>query len=88
MAMADAQITATITQKQTRLTAYLNHEAYMLSTDGVQSYGIGTKNLRRYDTELSQVRAAIDQLEKDIRELNRQLAGVKSHKAVAGVPWG
>ncbi len=87
MAMTDAQITATITQKQTRLTAYLDREAYMLSTDGVQSYGIGTKNLRRYDTELSQIRAAIDQLEQEIKELSGQLAGGKPRKAVAVVPF-
>ena len=39
--MARTEITVKLTQKRERLQMYLDREKYMLSPDGVQSYGIG-----------------------------------------------
>ena len=39
--MARKEITVKLTQKRERLQMYLDREKYMLSPDGVQSYGIG-----------------------------------------------
>jgi len=43
--------------KRERLELYLKREAEMLS-GGVQSYGIGSRNLSRYNTDLAAIRAA------------------------------
>lgn len=73
-------------QKKKRLTAYLDREAFMLSQDGVQSYGVGTRNLQRYSTDLGEIRKAITDLEDEIEELAGLMDGQKPRKAVGVVP--
>lgn len=68
-----------------RLDAYLDREQEML-TGGVQSYGIGSRNLSRYQTDLSNVRAAISEIRKEIERLEGQLAGRASRRALGVVP--
>ena len=80
-----ATIEAELTAKRTRLELYLKREAEMLD-GGVQSYGIGSRNLARYNTDLSQIRDAIKQLEKEITNLEGALNGQKPRKAVGVVP--
>lgn len=74
-----------IQAKQQRLAAYLARETEML-TGGVQSYGIGSRNIARYNTELSQIREAIKELEGQIAELEARLAGRSSRKSVGVIP--
>lgn len=71
--------------KQDRLAIYLAREKEML-TGGVQSYGIGSRNLTRYQTDLANVRAAIKELEAEIALLEGQLSGRSVRKAVGVVP--
>ena len=59
------QIEYQLSIKRNRLELYLKREAEMLD-GGVQSYGIGSRNLARYNTDLGSIRAAIKQLEADI----------------------
>lgn len=80
-----ATIEAELTVKRNRLELYLKREAEMLD-GGVQSYGIGSRNLARYNTDLSQIRAAIKQLEDEIANLEGALNGQKPRKAVGVVP--
>lgn len=80
-----ATIEAELTAKRNRLELYLKREAEMLD-GGVQSYGIGSRNLARYNTDLSQIRDAIKQLEKEIANLEDALNGQKPRKAVGVVP--
>ena len=70
--------------KQDRLAIYLTREKEML-TDGVQSYGIGSRNLTRYQTDLANVRAAIKELEAEIAILEGQLSGRSARKSVGVV---
>ena len=74
-----------LTSKRTRLELYMQREAEMLS-GGVQSYGIGSRNLARYNTDLGQIRAAIKMLESEIAQLEAALSGQKPRKAVGVVP--
>ena len=71
--------------KKTRLALYYKQEEKML-TDGIQSYGIGSRNLTRYNTDLAQVRTAIEKLEGEIKELEGLISGTKSRKAVGVIP--
>ena len=80
-----AEITTMLESKRERLTLYLKREAEMLD-GGVQSYGLGTRNVTRYNTDLAQIRAAISELEKEIANLEGQLAGNKARKSVGVVP--
>ena len=80
-----ATIEAELTAKRNRLELYLKREAEMLD-GGVQSYGIGSRNLARYNTDLSQIRAAIKPLEDEIANLEGALNGQKPRKAVGVVP--
>lgn len=80
-----ATIEAELTAKRNRLELYLKREAEMLD-GGVQSYGIGSRNLARYNTDLSQIRAAIKQLEDEIANLEGAMNGQKPRKAVGVVP--
>ena len=80
-----ATIEAELTAKRNRLELYLKREAEMLD-GGVQSYGIGSRNLARYNTDLSQIGDAIKQLEKEITNLEGALNGQKPRKAVGVVP--
>ena len=70
---------------KTRLDLYIKRETEMFD-GGVQSYGLGTRNVTRYNTDLAQIRAAIAELKKEIASLEGQLAGQKPRKAVGVVP--
>lgn len=83
--MDKARIKEKLETKKARLSAYLDRETEML-TGGVQSYGIGSRNLTRYQTDLSNIRAAITELEKEIEQLENQLSGRASRKAIGVVP--
>lgn len=88
--MARTEITVKLTQKQERLQMYLDREKYMLSPDGVQSYGIGagsgSRNVQRYNTDLADVQKMIHQLEEEIKELEAQAEGQRPRKAFGVVP--
>ena len=71
--------------KQTRLNLYYKQEEKML-TDGVQSYGVGSRSLTRYNTDLAQIRDAINKLEEEIEDLEGLLSGNKSRKCVGIIP--
>lgn len=73
-----------LTTKRDRLGLYLKREAEMLD-GGVQSYGIGSRNLARYNTDLATIRAAIKELEDEIAALEGELAGQRPRKAVGVV---
>ena len=75
------QIEYQLSIKRNRLELYLKREAEMLD-GGVQSYGIGSRNL----AALGSIRAAIKQLEADIEALEAALNGEKPRKAVGVVP--
>ena len=82
--MTKAELTQKLADKKARLALYIQREAEMLS-GGVQSYGIGSRNLTRYNTDLAAIRAAIKELEDDIAELEALLNGRKPRKAVGVV---
>lgn len=69
-------------RKRKRLNLYYEREEYMLSPDGVKAYGIGSRNVERYDTDLAKIQAQISGLEKEIKEME---SGKKPRKAVAVV---
>lgn len=79
------QIEIELTSKRERLALYLKREAEMLD-GGVQSYGIGSRNLARYNTDLNAIRTAIKELEDDITALEAALNGQKPRKAVGVIP--
>ena len=83
--MSREAIQKQIDSKKERLAFYLAREKEML-TGGVQSYGIGSRNLARYQTDLSNVRAAIKELEADIALLEGKLSGRSVRKAVGVIP--
>lgn len=83
--MSIEAVKAKLESKKQRLAAYLARETEML-TGGVQSYGIGSRNLSRYQTDLANVRAAIKELEQEIAELEQQLSGRAPRKAVGVIP--
>lgn len=47
---------------------------------GVQSYGIGTRNAARYQTDLAEIRKAIKEMESEIEALSN-----KSQRRAVGV---
>lgn len=69
-----------------RLEKYLAREEEMLSTNGVQLYTIGSRNVQRYNTALSAVQNMIEQLRKRVSKLEAELAGQSPRRAVAVVP--
>lgn len=77
-----ARLEAELAEKKERRTLYLAQEKTML-TGGVQSYGIGSRNRARYNTELSQIRAAIKELSDEIKEIEAKLDGGAARKRVA-----
>lgn len=77
-----ARLDAELTEKRERLALYLGQEKTML-TGGVQSYGIGSRNRARYNTDLAQIRAAIKELGDEIKELEAKLEGGSARKRVA-----
>ena len=74
-----------IKEKKARRSAYLDRETEML-TGGVQSYGIGSRNLTRYQTDLNTIRAAIKELDEEIASLEGQLSGQSVRKSVGVIP--
>ena len=76
---------ADLVEAKSRLELYINQEKKML-TDGVQSYGIGSRNLTRYNTDLAQIREAIKELKKEVEELEGLITGNKSRKCVGVIP--
>ena len=76
---------AQLERKQARLELYYAQEEKIL-TGGVQSYGIGSRSLARYNTDLAQVRAAIDKLNEEIEELEGLLSGDKPRKCRTIIP--
>ncbi len=80
-----AEIEEKIKIKKERLSSYYAREKEMLN-GGVQSYGVGTRNLTRYNTDLNAIRNAIKELEEEIAELEGLLHGRKPRKAFGVVP--
>ncbi len=76
---------ADLEEAKSRLELYIQQEKKML-TDGVQSYGIGSRSLTRYNTDLAQIRDAIKELKKEVEELEGLLTGNKSRKCVGIIP--
>lgn len=83
--MQTTQIKEKLESAKKRLDLYYKRETEMLD-GGVQSYGLGTRSVTRYNTDLAQIRAAISDLKKEIAALEAQLAGGKARKAVGVVP--
>lgn len=75
------RLTRELAEKKERLSLYIEREKVML-TGGVQSYGIGSRNLARYNTDLSQIRAAIKELQDEIEEIEGVLEGGAKRKRV------
>ena len=65
-----------------RLDLYKKREAEMLP-GGVQSYGVGSRNATRYNTDLSTIRSAIKELEDELAELE---GGGARRKALGVIP--
>lgn len=83
--MANKEYMVELEKKKQRLELYYKQEEKML-TGGVQSYGIGSRNLARYNTDLAQIREAIKELEDEIGELEGLISGKKSRKCVGIIP--
>ena len=64
-----------------RLQLYKDREKVML-TGGVQSYGVGSRNATRYNTDLAEVRRAINELQEQIDTLS----SASSRKAMGVIP--
>ncbi len=75
-----------ISIKKRRLKLYYDREKEMLSPSGVQKYGIGSRNISRYETELADIRKQIKELEDEIEELEDKIEGYKPRKAIAVIP--
>ena len=80
------EIKEELEQTKARLKSYLEREQEMLSKDGVQAYGIGSRNLQRYQTNLPDIQKAIEDLRKRIRELEAELDGRTPRRAFSAVP--
>ena len=76
------RLEAQLQEKKERRKLYVERERVML-TGGVQSYGIGTRNLSRYNTDLSQIRAVIKELDAEIEELENLLSEEPARKRVS-----
>ena len=79
-------IQAELEQTRKRLERYLAREDDMLDKNGVQSYGIGSRNLQHYNTALKDVQDMIEKLRARIRELEAELAGGSARRALGVVP--
>lgn len=84
--MNRARLEEQLAQKKRRLQLYYDRETEMLSQEGVKSYGIGSRNLTRYDTALKDIHEKIKTLESEITQLENALKGVKPRRAVGVVP--
>jgi len=76
----------TLESKRERLKLYLEREKYMLSPEGVLGYGVGSRNLYKYNTVLSDVQKMIKQLEQEIADLEALANGQPPRRAYAVVP--
>lgn len=79
-------IQAELTQTRERLALYLKREADMLDKNGVQSYGIGSRNLQHYSTALKDIQDMIEKLRARIRELEAKLTGGNARRALGVIP--
>lgn len=79
-------IQAELEQTRKRLDRYLAREDDMLDKNGVQSYGIGSRNLQHYNTALKDVQDMIEKLRARIRELEAELAGSSRGERWASSP--
>ncbi len=77
---------AELERKRARLELYYQREEVMLSEDGVKSYGTGSQNATRYDTDLAEVRKAIKELEEDIRTVESTLNGERPNRVLGVIP--
>lgn len=68
-----------------RLELYKEQERRILE-GGVKAYGIGSRNLTRYDLDLKNLRDTIAEIEDEIAELEDALDGIGPRPAVAVVP--
>jgi len=68
------EIASRLEVKRRRLELYYQRETEMLD-GGVQSYGIGSRNMARYNTDLGAIRAAIKELEAEIAALEGEMEG-------------
>lgn len=84
--MDKTQLKSKIAEKKRRRDLYIKREEFMLSESGVQSYGVGSRNLQRYSTALSEVCDSIRTLEREIDELERALFGGGARRAFAVTP--
>ncbi len=84
--MTKTQIAVKLTEKRERLKLYLDREKFMLSPDAVQSYGVGSRNLQRYSTDLADIQEMIKVLESEIAELEIRLGGQRPRKSVGVIP--
>lgn len=75
-----------LNRKKERLELYYAREKEMLSSDGVKSYGIGSRNVTRYDTALKEIQDAIKILEREVTELEKINQGIKPRQAFGIVP--
>lgn len=67
-----------------RLEAYLKKEQEILD-GGVQAYGIGSRNLTRYNADLATIRGAIEELLAEKDELEALIDGRCRRKSVGVV---
>lgn len=81
MARTKATIQQELETTRRRLDAYLDREADMLAKNGVQSYGIGSRNIQYYSTALKDIQDMIEKLRARIRELEAELEGRASQSA-------
>ena len=72
-------------KKKERLDLYYEMEAKMLSGSPL-SYSLGSRSKTNYSMSPDQVRNAIEQLEKEIQELDGLISGQKSRKVVSIIP--
>lgn len=79
--MTSEQKNKKVKDLEERLQLYKDRERVML-TNGVQSYGVGSRNATRYNTDLAEIRRAIDELDEQITTLT---AG-KPRKAIGVIP--
>lgn len=70
-------------RKKRRLEMYYEKEEQMLSKEGVQAYGIGSRNVQRYNTDLEKIQKQIKELEDEIKEMESEK---KPRRAAAIVP--
>lgn len=72
-------------RKKARLEAYYDKEMKML-TDGVQAYGIGSRNIQRYNMDLANIQNQIKILEQEVSALERQANGRSANIRYGFVP--